>query len=439
MGRKRLARHAFSKIVVFALGTCLAVVTTLVLTGCIVGAGREYSPEEKALMRLQTAGSVWWTGGGSHAVLQAVGEDGKPTVEVWDRASGKRRTYQHYRVVDVEPEAARLWVVPDSRPVPLGVNADSADPRVVDVAGDGVDSLPGELYVIDLKKGGEPRSDLDARWSPWEGSAGYAASVEIDVNKGACPSTLRFYKAGGSLNAWSAKVPTDVVTFEPLGWSPSGEHFAVISQADESTTARLADEWTKSKQVSTHPPAYRKAPGWEASVIIFKASDGSVFRRQHVRVPVLTPNAGSNLLAWGDVEDTAFFIIGSDEVLTYGTGPDGSEMYPRVAEGLAKAFLSDAAQLWFAGVDGGIPVFGRVPGSQKTPDSVEVIRLSAPDEVMTAEGAVTVRLSEKGGVLSLKAYSENEMGWVVYHAKEPGAPQREIFAVGGPIEPVRGE
>lgn len=413
----------------------------IAVAGCAPGVpGRTYSGEEKALMQLQTAGSVWWTGNGSHAVLQAVGEDGRPTVEVWERTTGKKRSLPHYRVVDVEPHAARIWVVPDSRPVPLGVNLDTADPRVIDIAGDGVDSLPPELYVADLGENGEPRADVDARWSAWDGKAGYSASVEIDINKGACPSTLRFYKTGGSLNAWSAKVPTDVVTFEPIGWSPSGEYFAVITQADASATVGVVDAWTNSNgeaaSVARPGSAPAKPPTWEADILIFTAADGSLATRQEVTVPVLVPNAGANVAAWGRDNLLWYFesSSGAQELTAVGTMGPLDLVLPRFA-----GSTQPPRAAWVAGPDGDSLVIARLSGEAVV--ATDLWRTGGPGDLLslgTAKGTVA-RHTAEGGMLSLQPYSANEMGWVVFRADKPGDAQTEIFAVGGPIEPVRAD
>ena len=441
------ARRALG--VVFVVASC--VLLAAASSGCYLREVIGSAPTgTEPLMHLQTPGSVWWTGGGSHAVLQAVGEDGRPLIVVWNRASGKTRTYRHYRVVDVEPHAPRFWVVPDSRPVPLGVNRDTARPRILDIAGDGIDSRPDELYVVRLDEDGKTRSDVDARWAAWNGVAGYSASVEIDVNKGACPSTLRFYVTAGSLNAWSAKVPTDVVTFEPVGWSPSGRFFAVITQADESATVPAVAAWTSAHGASAASDGgsaedgqalpLPDPPTWDADIPVFAAADGSLAARQKVTVPVLDANGGASLAAWSGPGDNLLYFHRVDERPTLGA------LQPLAEIEAIDPFSLDSSQpprsAWFAGLDKKGLLIARSGGSEGAGGGIRIWRMSAgsgPVEVGPVRGGVTARWSPEGGMLSLAGYGPTELAWVVHRSKTVGGVQTTAFATPGPQDPVFGE
>ena len=421
-----------------AVATVLAVtLMSVAASGCMTP-GSQLTAAEQARLRLQTPGSVWWVGKGSHAVLQAVGEDGLPLVVVWNARTGKQTRFAHYRVVDAEPHAPRIWVVPDTRPVPLGVNADSAAPHTIDIAGDGIDSRPSELYAVRLDESARPRADVDARWAGWEGASIYSASVEIDVNKGACPSTLRFYATGGSRNAWSAKVPTDVVTFEPVGWSPSGEYFAVITQADESATVLAADPWVAAHKDVTKLPepgaAAEDPPTWQADILVFKAADGTLFARQKATVPLFVPNAGANLAAWTEGDILVYFDSAPGK-------PVLSSLSPGMALDQVDPFSSvkgpEPRQAWIAGVDGGRALVALLSGEKGDETALWELAADGPASRGAVEGSTVARFSAKGGILSLRAYSPKELGWVVFLGKRLGPGQREAFAVGGPQDPVR--
>jgi hypothetical protein len=414
--------------------------------GCAAStAGQESSWRDEAILRLQTPASVWWTGSGEYAVVQAVGKDGRLVATAWNRATGDVLTYPGYRVVGVEPHAPRFWVVPDSRVVPSGSH-EGAVPHVIDIAGDGVDSPPEELYTVRLDQDAKPRSDVDARWHSWGGSAAYSVSVEIDVNKGACPSTLRFSETGSSRNAWSAKVPTDVVTFEPIGWSPSGLYFAVISAADASATAETvaasvaawekaakdADTLARAKgdqpvDVVTPPP-----PTWGADILVFSAADGSLARRQKVRVPVLEQNAGANLAAWV-ADDVLLYIEQSNGRPVVG-GLKPLAKIEMSGDLLSKPDGQPLRYAWIAGVDEAGPVFALMADGGGLEGDIRAWRVgdgpATGVDLGPVAGSVAARWSPQGGMLSL-AGPMSEPAWNVYLAKPMGAEPVRIMSVGG--------
>jgi hypothetical protein len=400
-------------------------------SGCgPAGGDQPSSGTEEALLQLQTPASVWWTGSGDYAVLQAPGEDRRLVTTTWDRATGKVRTYPGYRVVGVEPHAPRIWVVPDSRIVASSVH-DSEPPRVIDIAGDGVDSRPGELYVIRLDAEATPRSDVDARWHAWSGAAAYSVSVEIDINKGGCPSTMRFSETGSSRNAWSAKVPTDVATFEPIGWSPSGLYFAVITAADASATADTVAAWTracadavaaaaatpeaqagKPVDILTPPP-----PTWQADILVFSAADGSLAKREKVRVPILEPNAGANLAAWAGTDDILLcFQQPAERPVLSSYAPLG---YIENLDPFQASSTQPPRFAWFAGSEATQTLVARMADGGGIEGDIWLWRIGdvpGPEDIGPVQGSVTARWSVRGGMLSL-AGPMSEPTWAVYLSK----------------------
>jgi hypothetical protein len=277
----------------------------------------------------------------------------------------------------------------------------------------------------------KPRSDVDARWHAWPGAATYSVSVEIDVNKGGCPSTMRFSETSSSRNAWSAKVPTDVATFEPIGWSPSGLYFAVITAADASATADAVVAWTracadavvaaaatpeaqagKPVDILTPPP-----PTWRADLLVFSAADGSLAKREKVTVPILEPNAGANLAAWAGTDDVVLSFQQPE------SHPALGALIPVGEINFIDPFTSVSSPLpryaWFAGADGTRAVVGRMSDLGGPEGDISIWSTGdgpVPREIGAVPGGVTARWSARGGMLSL-AGLWSEAAWNVYVSK----------------------
>ncbi|MDO8916036.1 MAG: hypothetical protein Q7W16_08150 [Coriobacteriia bacterium] len=428
------------------LATGIAAALLVACSGCgLLDADQASYAEEEALLQLQTPASVWWTGNGDYAVLQAVGKDGRLVTTAWNRATGKSSAYAGYRVVGVEPHAPRVWVVPDARVVASSIHG-SASPRVIDIAGDGIDTRPDELYVIRLDEDAEPRSDVDARWHAWSGAGIYSVSVEIDINKGGCPSTMRFSETSSSRNAWSAKVPTDVATFEPIGWSPSGLYFAVITAADASATADAVVAWTracahavvaseatpeaqagKPVDILTPPP-----PTWRADILVFSAADGSLAKRERVTVPILEPNAGANLAAWSGTDDI---------LLCFQQFEDHPMLGALMPLGLIESldpFQASSTQpprfAWFAGSDATQTLVARMADGGGIEGDIWLWRIGegpGPEDIGPAQGSVTARWSPQGGMLSL-AGLRSAPRWTVYLSKTIDGTPRMVFSMDRP-------
>jgi len=350
-------------------------------------------------------------------------------VSVIKRATGTVRKLKGYRVVDVEPHAPRVWLVPDKRKTGLADYSEPTTATLLDIAGDGVDTPPAELYALRLDSDADPRADVDARWTAWDGPAGYTVSVEIDVNKGACASTLRFGKAGSSLNAWSAKVPTDVVTFEPVGWSPSGRYFAVVTQADVKATDKAIDAYIDDDSAAG-------APTYDASILVFSAADGTLAARDQVNAPLHVANAGASVGAWSGGEDA---LVHADrvqgrmrlEVLR----PDGTDtpvVSPKAAWTKDEGWT--AGSLWLAGTEtsGTLAVYPGL-GVLASGELADVYRVGTggePAQIGMLPASVAARWSQDGGMLCLLEDSMSD--WTVYVTDRTGGSRVELLTLESP-------
>lgn len=404
-----------------------------------------------ALRDLQTPVSVWWSGNGEYVVAQALDEDDTPKVVIRDVKRGTTRTLKGYRVVGVEPHVPRVWLVPDKRALHTVYESTEATPQLLDIAWDGTDSAPSELYALRLDTQEDPRSDVDARWTTWTGAAGYSASVEIDINKGSCPGSLRFEKDGSSLNAWSAKVPTDVATFEPIGWSPSGLYFAVVSQADASETAKLEKGHVESVGLSTSPsdtggeagtsyeefPDPEGKPPYTAAVLVFSAVDGRLAARDEVSAPLHDVNSAQARVTWSATEDRLFLLDYSD----MGTGPRPLRTLPvgaTIANTVETTFAPwedmPGESVWLAGSDGEAALVGVSDVWSESEGIVDVYRVGAAGAVEhlgAHKGGLALRWSPVGGMLALSG-SEGDGVWNVYTADIHGAGRSRLLELEAP-------
>ncbi len=452
--RKRVPGRAAAWITVAIVGVAAVVcgLSYLAARALFDGAGLDSRTGEDAgwgAAALQTPGSVWWSGNGRFVVLQATGEDDVQEVVVHDLTSGKTRTLKGYRAVGVEPHAPRLWLVPDKRVMGVSYSSE-ATPQVTDIAWDGIDSPPSELLALRLDRTEDPRADVDARWTPWAGAAGYAASVEIDVNKGGCPGTIRFSKVGSSLNAWSAKVPTDVVTFEPIGWSPSGAYFAVISQLGPAGTQELdsrfleaAPEAVSSSLASETAELSDAAlgagrPVAEAIVVVFSAKDGTVASRAPIRVPVRDPNSGPARAVWSAAEDVLTLLTlassgsADDEPVLLGLTPGAA---PVAIETSPTPWADGAwSGLWIAGSDGtsALVASGLDFDPAGYTDVYGVDRAGGVRHLGMTLGGAAARWSPVGGLLSLQEY-QTDGEWRVFRSTAGGGQRAEVLSAPGPI------
>lgn len=385
--------------------------------------------------------SVWWSGEGRFVVLQEVTADNELEVVVRDMRTNLDRTLKGYRVVGVEPHAPRIWLVPDDRVLPAADESDVPTASVMDLAWDGIDSPPEELLALRLDQTADPRSDVDARWTAWESPAGYAASVEIDVNTGACPSTIRFSRVGSSLNAWSAKVPTDVVTFEPIGWSASGEYFAVISQLGPAAALKAESEYYGwSGEVTAGVPATETFTSFDpakfsatARVVVFRVKDGTVASAVPLRVPLRDANSGPARAVWSSQGDSLTLVDLNEhdlpmvQRLLIGSPVQAVETSSTPWTG---AFLG---QTWIAGVEGDSVLIpsADIPHAARSTDLFSLARDGKVVHLGLTKGGLAARLSSTGSLISLQDQAVDGT-WRVYLSDASGGGRVEIISKTGP-------
>lgn len=396
------------------------------------------------LQAFQTPASVWFSGDERFAIAQYVDAADVPSVRVQPLAGGKARTLTGYRVVGVEPTGARIWLVPDGEAAGVDGSRETT-PRVLDIAGDAMDEPPSELQVLDLLGDAEPRADVDARWKAWKGPGRFTVSVEIDVNKGASPSTLRFGDVESHLNVWSAKVPTDVVTFDPIGWSPSGEYLAVLSQARTAVVTSAA-AFAVTQQGERVPLGDLGVPvETTGSILIFSAADGTLASRVPVVLQAGWPNGGAVALWRGSAASAPasdmLVFLGAEEVVEE-TGEEEPE--DGLFAGLFTISPGGPAQLlahgeewsrydtWIAGADGDVVYVCK--GESGFDLDLFSVRGAELGEPASAPGGVTARWSSTRGLLTLRSsdMSEDRATWTGYLGNDPGTEPRQLFTLDGP-------
>lgn len=272
--------------------------------------GSDFSSDASmAYEELTSDASVWWCGDGRYAVAQVTEstDDGAyAAVLVCDTKTGKTRIAHKTRVVAVEQAAPRLWVAPEADSRDTGAFEDGATsppvPRPLDLAGDGVDRVARGLAVWDLDREGTDADPAGPEWGAWPSRAASVTAVLIvDRSKGCLPSDLR-------LGAVKAAVPADAGTFEPIGWSPSGRFFAVITQVAGKKADADLDAYAKSWQAAndgpgitvgtTDEPASPSQPLGDSRVLVFDATTGALAESLRVAQPLFNRTSGAALAVW---------------------------------------------------------------------------------------------------------------------------------------------
>lgn len=219
------------------------VILFILIIGCAGAvwlADEVFNQFEDGLLGPELGGSVGmdtvaWAGSGRFVVTQHYEGFVEPSVVVWDKETGETRTLDGYRLLFCEPEAPVIWMEPVTEEEAL--MSDS-----MDGLGDMFDHKPERLVAWRLDDGSEPTDDVSAKWGAWPGPADTIAYLEINPLKGAAPSAVLFNNSAGQGEGVKAKIPDDVITFVPVGWSPSGDYFAVEELRREDPTGDSSDD-----------------------------------------------------------------------------------------------------------------------------------------------------------------------------------------------------
>lgn len=223
--------------------------------------------------------TMQWAGSGRYAVVEyaSSGADATASVIAWDSATGMTKQVDGFRLVSVEPSSTELWL---TRAVDPDVESFGGSPWAEPAWGPPESDGPGTAWTWDAALGGSPVQATMPRWKPWAGSSGRVADLRIDPTEGLWPNQLEF-STGGSERV-AARVPEILVTFLPVGWSPSGRYFAV----------RNGDPWAE------EGPLY----------VVFDSVDGSVsasFSGSAEGAPLDGPVGN---VAWDPVRDTLWTV-----------------------------------------------------------------------------------------------------------------------------------
>lgn len=229
--------------------------------------------------------TVRWTGDGTRAVVQTYAEDGSPSVMAIDPVSGDTIADEGWVLVAVEPTGSVLWLIKsDSEAVIADQNGDG----VLAMQTDGTfDSPAKEIYRWDIGSGDVmPTRAADPRWTDLPGPDGGVARFGVDLSKGVHPSELELESHGVVSRVG---LPKGLETFGVVGWSPSGDYFALeeLVQIDGEGVS-----WTEA--FSTEGP--------ERRLVIVDARTGEVVFKRSVLA-----NSYDRPL-WDPVADVVYYV-----------------------------------------------------------------------------------------------------------------------------------
>jgi hypothetical protein len=210
----------------------IALVSLIALVALAISIVRPAVRAQRAanVMAVDTRGleRVAWAGDGRFAVVQDFERDGTPVVSAWDRQSGRLQRQRGWLWLRTEETAAAIWVIPMTA---------KQVAAIVNVPGDARYPLTA-IALTDAPAPGLARWDFyhgppapGAR--AWRPVAGGRASAEfgVDAKKGSAPFSLglRQSRPGGVPVGIAKQVEGSPfpATVNPLGWSASGDLFAL--------------------------------------------------------------------------------------------------------------------------------------------------------------------------------------------------------------------
>lgn len=314
----------------------------------------------------KAAAAVGWAGNGRYALVQFP-ESTK--VGVYDTATGTGRIVEGFRLIGAERAAARAWLVPDDGVV-----------TAADVFGDAIDSLPPQLFAWDLSDlNNDPDAEVESRWKKWEGPGTYDAFVEISVIKGGSPNRVFLNNKKQQGDGFKASLPEGVSTFEPVGFSPSGDFFAAVSVLG-----------TKDG-----------APEGDQLAMIFSAADGSCV----ASAPIGMAEGLGTPAVWAPGRDVLLAARTKDgKSLLIAVAPGKPEQPADKAGLVLPADLGSATNLGFLGMDGDKPV---------VTDGAKVWTIGA-DGTFADSGAIEAVEAAfgKGGLLVIKGEGDAAEVWL---------------------------
>lgn len=243
--------------------------------------------------------NVWYCAGGDIAVAQMVDEDAQPIVVAWSEEWPDLKIAEGYRVVAVESEAPVLWLVKDS-----SVDFTDDGPMLEefpDTAGDLFAQPVDDLLTWRLDSDGQPEPASKLDWVEWQGPGTASVTLHVDPDIAPEPSSATFRIDGRTIEA---QLPPEHGAFEPIGWCPQGDHFAVITLTDHSTFGGGMVEFesdlsSESEEAAEEPTANQ--------VLIIEVATGNV--TSSTSVGWASEMMGSaSLAAWSGSSDSLYVL-----------------------------------------------------------------------------------------------------------------------------------
>ena len=301
---------------------------------------------------------VKWSGSGRYAVIQYFDEQKLPVVVVWDAQTDTTRQQAGYVVAAVESAGAQVWLEPVDRVE-----------DVYDSFVDPIDHRPQQLYAWRLDVVDGLQEVPAAKWRAWPGPGAYTAYLEIDPLKGCLPARLLINNNEGSGEGVKAALPDSTATFAPVGWSPSGEFFAIEELLDGEAVGLLGDQAGLSEPEQP-----------DRRLLVFSATTGALVAEAVLPKGSLVAPAAlwgdDDTLYWADMDasQASYEGFGSPRIMSLtadGVSADvritDPELFsatwsltPLGSDGEGALFLSDEGRLWLLGA-GGLSHAGNLP------------------------------------------------------------------------------
>ena len=228
-------------------------------------------------------------GNGRYVAIQTYDVDGLPVVSVWDSQDLDETTVSGYVLAAAEPAGPVLWLVPvtleEWSDLYLGSGSTAFEwPH---------DAPPASLVVWDVEGGEDPTAAAPSRWETIEGPGEFDAYCEVDPLKGVQPSKLLFNNKASQGEGHAAKLPEEVVTFVPRGWSPSGEYIAIEQMILPEGDTDVGPQWSAE--------SYERR-----QILIVEAQTGEVAATAMLGTGTLTPGF------WHQTEDVLIWAVDTD-------------------------------------------------------------------------------------------------------------------------------
>jgi len=228
-------------------------------------------------------------GNGRYVAIQTYDVSGLPVVSVWDSQNLSETTVSGYVLAAAEPAGPVLWLVPvtleEWSDLYLGSGA-LAFERPHDVP-------PASLVVWDVESEDDPTAAAPARWRTIEGPGEFDAYFEVNPLKGVQPSKLLFNNKASQGEGHAAKLPEEVVTFIPRGWSSSGEYIAIEQMILPEGDTDVGPQWSAE--------SYERR-----QILIVEAQTGEVAAAAVLGTGALTPGF------WHQTEDVLMWVADTD-------------------------------------------------------------------------------------------------------------------------------